>query len=1446
MPGNRNRDEFTDRIKTQIAKRAGWLCSYPSCRALTVGGEINLGTAAHIIGAVESDRSPRGDANMSSAERRSASNGIWMCRNHGKAIDDKDPEFTIERLREWKKLAEDDARRRVLQNEASRGPLPIAVGQPADRLRAAAEADLSVFRRTTKWPSSAVALTLEVEGFGQPATTTALARVVTSLDDLILVAGPGTGKTTTLFQIAQALIADAGGTPIIIPLADWATQTLSLLGSILTRQGFQAISEDDFRAVAAKPGVVLLLDGWNELSPDGRTRARVQVDRLMAELPELGFIVSTRKHALDVPFVGMRVDLLPLNQKQQTQIAAAMRGEAGLRIVDQAWRTPGVRELVTIPLYLTALLSLPEGAPFPTTKEELLRHFVTVHETDARRAETLRDVVHGFQQDHLECLAVFATRTQNTSIADTNARRTVSQTQATLIGDGQITIPSQPDDVLDVLASNHVLIRTGGTLGYSFQHQQFQEWYASHSVERRTTAAADDPRSREALKAEVFNLPIWEEAILFAVERMARSDAHQQAVCGKAILSAFEVDPILAAEMIFRATEEVWAPIAPTIRGLVARWHTPGKVDRALRFMLASGRPEFLDAVWPLITHEDDQTSLKALRNCSRFRPSILGSDAVTRICGLSAKVRTVLLHEMASNSGIDGLDLATAIASDDPATEVQVSTVEALAFRGADRHVADVLRYAGDETIDLVARNRFVHNVPDERVKERLAAAREREIATGVSDYDRLHSIVYSDFAEDRALELADFIGSMETEGRDAAVHLVYEARQRYPRAVASGLLTRVRTGRTLFYGADDILAAACFSLEDDALLELALMDATRPHDRGEAAASALGPLAVGRMIEALNEARARLNVDGTYDQAASDRYHTLLRRLAHARGASLVAAIHARSLQADNDQMARLAGLLSRHPSGEGDHGRPFDADSRATIQAIAQEWGDRMLASGTAKRWQTASIATLASQAPSIALLPLLRRLLDDNLRHYRAFRAEAQAAGGRAHSEAATEAITPHTNEYQHAFLSIDAPETAALMREYLIDDHFGEAAAHVLAARWQKANDPPNSRRVFGGPDFSRVEEKRAARAANPSATSVEAETIFAALEPLIADGVPEERKKLGLALGVVASRLPHGQRDATVQSLIAIAPRRLRAALLLNQVLSGHIVDIGVVKTGLAEVMEAGRTQSWILSDGYEVSEWLRLLPFTNFPAEALTVVQTLPEEQRRPDRLEEMIRAFGEAPGVDAENALFAFAEACPAFYDSHVWRDAVTRRRTLSAARRFVDLAAGGSFADGNLDRWHMAGHIGELFDAHPALRAHVYGFLSNGASTPGLAMLAEAVVENPDAEGVLLLLSFEGGWRSLISRRAIGRVVTQHVPSENLKGAFTIVPVPAVELREKLLALTTDGGALDAAARCLNQVDRIWDEYGSPEAGPRHPDLASGRPWPIMTPDPDAGSL
>jgi NACHT conflict system protein len=281
-----------------------------------------------------------------------------------------------------------------------------------------------------------------------------------------------------------------------------------------------------------------------------------------------------------------------------------------------------------------------------------------------------------------------------------------------------------------------------------------------------------------------------------------------------------------------------------------------------------------------------------------------------------------------------------------------------------------------------------------------------------------------------------------------------------------------------------------------------------------------------------------------------------------------------------------------------------------------------------------------------------------------------------------------------------------------------------------------------------------------------------------------------------------------------------------------------------VVKNGLAEVLDAAKDKPWILADGYELKDWLRLLPFVDRPGEAFSVVRSLPEAQRRPDFLEDMISTLATAPGDDAESVLFKLAEADPKLYSEHAWRDAVMRRGTLTAVRRLVDLAANGVLVGERTDLSHLARQIGGLIGEHHELRAHVYDLLNAGPMSPGRALLARAIAEDPDAEGLLLLIKIENEHeRSFISWRTVENVVLEHVPAEEWEGAYNIMPVPAVELRRQLLAMTTDGGPRDAAARCLKQIDKTRDRYGAPESEPRHPDLASGRTWPIMARDPDA---
>ncbi len=1209
MARNSNRDNFTPKTKLQIAKRAGWLCSDPECRRPTVGAtsdgdsEIMLGEASHICAAAPGG--PRFDAGMSEAERRSAKNGIWMCKLHGTSVNSDDPKFTVELLRAWKKHAEEHSHRSVLYNEAAR-PAKVSEGELAQRLHAAAAADVDVFRRSERWPSTDVALTVQMAELDKTVQTSALARALSELGDLVLVAPPGMGKTSTLLQVAEGLVAH-GETPVFVPLADWATENKMLLDSILGRATFRGrITEDDFRAVAQKPGVYLLLDGWNELDGQARRRATAELKRLQADLPELGLLVSTRKQSLDVPFDGTTVELQPLGEAQQMEIARALRGDDGARIVDEARRTPGVRDLVTIPLYLTSLLSLPNGQPFPKTKEEILRRFVQAHEQQVDHAEPLKEAVKGLQTEFLSALAVTATLAANTSIPETNARRSVAQMDDWLVKDGQLTIKLQTTDVLDALVSHHVLVRAGEPAGYSFQHQQFQEWYASKDVERAMLESVGDANALQKLKADILNATPWKESILFAMERLARSDKRQQKACTVAILAAFEVDPILAAEMIFRATDAVWAQISETIQNLVRRWHTPRKLDRAVRFMITSGRPEFRDLVWPLITNENDQKSLPALRAARRFRPSVLGPDAVKDILALPVKVRKTVVSEIAYRSGMDGLDLAALIAKRDPDAELKAAAVGEMSFRRADRHVADVLSTANDDTFDFVYRRSHLEEINDKNVQERLAAARARS-EIEVTEYERLRATVYARDGKDHGAELAELVATMEIKGeQNAEVGLIYEASKQYEQAVAEGLLKRLREGREMFYGADNILAASGIFVEDDALLEMVLSPQERMDSRVEAAASVLGPVSVGKLIDAKTALLTEIKTLGKYEKSLTDRYHGLRHRIAHAPGASLVAALQERAEAASNEDIRELAELLCRRDETGDDRARPFPQADYAAVAQMAEQWGERLIASGDdATRGQLSAVADLIGHFPSVALLPMLKRLLDDELRRFRSFRQRAEEE--RWQGNAANEARTIHTNRYQCAFTEIKAPETTALMVSYLPDEHFGEIAALGTKVQWVLANEPKDDRRFLGSVDFSRVEEMRAVRARRATLTCDEAEAIFEAIAPFIAEGATEAQKKHAIKLAIQAVRLPHGERADTINALLSIAPQAARARLVLNLILSGEAIAFSVVQAGINDVFEDAKNCSWILDEGWELKAWSFCCRSRTIPRSSLT-----------------------------------------------------------------------------------------------------------------------------------------------------------------------------------------------------------------------------------------------
>ena len=272
---------------------------------------------------------------------------------------------------------------------------------------------------------------------------------------------------------------------MFVPLKEWAESRDDLFAWTVNRNGFVDVLTQHLKFLAYHGRLTLLLDGWNEVPSSARRRLIVELEGLRRDFPLLTVVMSTRRQSVDVPLARepRRLTILPLSEDQQEELACGLANDVGLTVLDRARRTSGLRDLVIVPLYLTALLKVSPDGNLPETREEILRRFVAEHESDPARADALQTQLFGNQQWYLTGLAVEAHAQANTTLNAVTAQQAIGKINIGLVSTYVVQAPPNPVNVIDVLVSAHALERDA-TGNISFQHQQFQEWYASHHFEQ--------------------------------------------------------------------------------------------------------------------------------------------------------------------------------------------------------------------------------------------------------------------------------------------------------------------------------------------------------------------------------------------------------------------------------------------------------------------------------------------------------------------------------------------------------------------------------------------------------------------------------------------------------------------------------------------------------------------------------------------------------------------------------------------------------------------------------------------------------------------------------------------------------------------------------------------------------------------------------------------------
>lgn len=1420
-----------------------------------------LGVAAHICAA--SPGGPRYNAAQTPAERRGKENGVWLCQNCGRMVDADPASFPVDKLTKWKRDAQAQAFREVVSpGTASAEPTRIEAAIVADtdqadaqfnavfdRIRVAASADITAHTRGDMWLRDSVELSLGLDG-DQKTPSFSISQLPLAVEvapEVTIVAPPGTGKTTTVLQLARHTLASNSLVPLYFRLGDWFAGQAGLLASLHHRAAFRNINADDVTALAVRGRLLLLLDGWNELDLSAHTRLRVELGQIRRDWPDVRIIVTTRRQALDVPITGPRVLIDTLSEDKQIAIARALYGRAGEKIVDSAWRTPGVRSLIATPLYLTSLLAVGSKGAMPDTKEAVLRLFVEQHETAPEHADALRLTLFGRHTEILTDLASRLNAFGSTTISEADARRFVADSSARLQEQGQIVGLLQPIVVLNALTSHHLLMRSGD--GVAFHHQQFQEWYASrHVVGLMQAAANGEAGARTELRAAVLDRPSWEESVLFATERLSGEKGGPEVVA-HAVRLALPIDPMLAAEMIHRAAPVVWDLVQAETMAFVERWHKPGRVDRAVRFMIMTGRPEFAPQIWPLASDSNNQIQIPTLRVAPRFRPRVLGDDLEARVAGLAEETREQLLSLIAGESGLDGMNLAVQLARGDPSPKVQAEVVQSLQFRRADRHVAELLESAHEETWERIAKAGYATEIQDTDVAERLQAIQTR-LANATSDPSQRLGLLFQQSTDvpGRDAAIAAAIADRQFVATNPQSSWLYLAERVAPAALREGLQQRLSSGLDLPLHADEVLLK--LDVVDKGPTVDAVLDVSREDRKNNAATALVGPTTVETLIDLFLAAAKALQANQS-DRALSDKYHRIKARIHCTRPTIFAAAILRKGGSDDPSDIASLASLVAHHGAHHGDGEKPLAIApaTRAPWIELLRRWTNAVLAIPSGGRRQISQVANAVSRLGLDELIPELKCLLDEDLVRHSKAQADRADALRRADIVASSDASMSYDDQYRAAFIRIGGDAVARVATQYLEDRSFGVSAALILKSISDRQLNVPEPSFHRRWPQFDEVDAARKVRATlpRPVPTNELVAPIFAAIERLARSEAQKEDQLLAINLTRIGLSMPHSDQDDLVAQVVALPqPLQTKQMLLTAMALDGFIIDADLVMQAIDEwLADADQpSKAWHKrQETWEIEPWIELLPFSTRPEavfEGLVKVKGF-YGQDWAKRWERVLTAVAAAVGPQGVGLLLRLAREHKDIADDYTWMRAFLEQGTVDSVLAYVDLFNEQMFGRGpnNVDAWHVGRQLAAYAQRFPELNAELQKRYETIGDGPARKVLEEFFGEAADGQDLIAMMkTYTASNRRYDGQmsRAVEAVATEKVPIGEDSSAYNIYPASVGELRKALFGMLHGSEAeASAAGRCLEAIDVLRDEYGIAADDARHPDVMSERPWP-----------
>ena len=1326
---------------------------------------------------------------------------------------------------------------RALAHLAEHNPAP-------DAIQKAAAEDLEAFVRQHN-TSDAIDLSTEIDSDDgrRPIERREIAATLLEGASVILEAEPGAGKSTTLIQVAKEIQAQApAAIPIVIPLIELSKSEVPILDDAFSRPRFNGVSRDELLRLANEGAIIFLCDGWNELLEAQRIRLLGEFKKLRRDFPKSVLLVATRAIAPILHKGSRRAFVLPLTRAQQLDILTRLIGDGADTLLTRVRRQPGLRSIIRIPLYLNALSAFEKTERLPETKEEVLRKFVDTHDNHSDHRDALLAGLNRCHAEYLRSIAAKMTEEGVIALPESTLRKEITAISERLASERHFKASEAPNSnsALDTLIAHHILVHWGEQDGerlYGFQHQQFLEWYASFQVEQLMMDVHEAPSdaNKRALDTLLDRTDI-PETLQFAIERLSRREG-KGAAAGTAILRALRIDLQMAAALIRRVPDAVWLTIKDDVTAFARPLLGGDQHERIVRFMGATGKPDFAEFIWADLT---DKNSYNQHTHLDRdwLRPNSLGPDANKRLVAAPADLRRAILWDFVAFGGQDGIDFAIQYAPSETDPKIVADVVHNLEFSVSDGEASellDKLTLEAWKAVALVVRSQ--HLPPKYRHK---VVELKWERAATLEKHDRYYALV--DLAHEGETVDGTEMVALVLENPFKEMHAEYRAleflHERFPKELEAELARRISKGEQIPYYASRFAAPPVEELQDAVLQRALAGRAERPADV-TSTARALNQASLAAVLAEYMALGPKVHT-GTSptDREAYERRNHLLGILTAARFELVFGAVLSVEPKSGRE-VTDLTEIVMRWQDDDRDRNTlPLDAAMADRLVAALEAWGAIILSDPEGQRSHASHFVSSIKRVGDQRLFELFKKLMAvelGELEKDRKYREQWQATKKQPQPVRHMVGFSV----YQHTFNVFQGDGVRDFLLSLLDNPSFElEAAFELRRFGTSREIERPGA---FHGTrsKFDRLQQARKSADAGSRALNPVAAAVIDRIERHLAAGTEDDLAR-ARAMAGAAVQMDYGSKFPLIASTIekATSPRHTYNLLEIISAL-GLPLKADWVRRGFEDELSEYNKAKWHnQNDFWVLRRWIELLALSTDPEQVADAILALPETYRSAYNFHEVIYALGYSNAPNATKALIKLSNALPGAALTHDFLTALTLQDSAEGAEFLLNTFSSPDKSRKGHAEYDLNKTLTHLLSRHSEVKARYLSELkqSKDQARHHYASILPGLIASED---VMTLLGNVAGDDDPLAQalvRAASELAIMKKYGED-KQSYEIHPTDLKELRNILLPIAaSDRAQAGTAYRMLIAIENAREEHGRPATEPHHPNIDSGIPWPL----------